>query len=111
MRQQAEHLYILSEPTEHHARHVGFEMWAVSWLPGRTLTEQQATVAVTIAALAATATALPNEHLDALARTLGMTGREALGYASSPCTWTQPRTPSPETRPTGPLRRPRWFTH
>ena len=69
-----------SDVTPHVARCVGDDYWVVSWLPGRTVTGRQAMAAMTVAVAVATA-GLPIDgcwsQLDALARELGLTGREA----------------------------------
>ncbi|MQY18494.1 hypothetical protein [Nocardia macrotermitis] len=74
-----------SDLTQHIARCVGGDRWVVSWLPGRTLTGQQAVTAMTIASTA-------NGHrpteaewtmLDSMALELGLTAREAIGMVAS----------------------------
>ncbi|MEV6275827.1 hypothetical protein [Nocardia sp. NPDC051832] len=70
-----------SNETTHMARCVGGDRWVVSWLPGRTLTGQQAVTAMTIAVTAACTDAPTDADyalLDDLALELGLTGREAI---------------------------------
>ena len=62
--------------TVHHARAMGEGWWAVSYLPGRTLTTQQAVAALQIAE-AAVESAL-------LTPLLGLTTLEAVGFALWP---------------------------
>lgn len=69
-----------SSDTAHVARCVGGDRWAVSWLPGRTLTGQQAVTAMMLAVSVATAEPPPAgdwASLDDQALELGLTGREA----------------------------------
>jgi hypothetical protein len=70
-----------SDETTHMARCVGGDWWVVSWLPGRTLSGQQAVTAMTIATTVATHD-VPTEvewaMLDDLALDLGLTAREAV---------------------------------
>ncbi|WP_245663465.1 hypothetical protein [Nocardia inohanensis] len=69
-----------SDLTQHIARCVGGDRWVVSWLPGRTLSGQQAVTAMTIASNVAGAPPTDIEWavLDGLALELGLTGREAV---------------------------------
>ncbi|WP_330249395.1 hypothetical protein OG874_24030 [Nocardia sp. NBC_00565] len=70
-----------SDETTHMARCVGGDRWVVSWLPGRTLSGQQAVTAMTIATTVAThdvPTGAAWEMLDDLALELGLTAREAV---------------------------------
>ncbi|WP_245672594.1 hypothetical protein [Nocardia anaemiae] len=70
-----------SDETTHMARCVGGDRWVVSWLPGRTLSGQQAVTAMTIATAVATRdvpTGADWAMLDDLALELGLTGREAV---------------------------------
>jgi hypothetical protein len=71
-----------SDETTHMARCVGGDRWVVSWLPGRTLTGQQAVTAMTIAITVATTHDVPAgaewAMLDDLALDLGLTAREAV---------------------------------
>ncbi|WP_309234478.1 hypothetical protein [Nocardia sp. XZ_19_385] len=70
-----------SNETTHMARCVGGDRWVVSWLPGRTLTGQQAVTAMTIAVTTASTDAPTDADyalLDDLALELGLTGREAI---------------------------------
>ncbi len=70
-----------SDLTQHIARCVGGDRWVVSWLPGRTLTGQQAVTAMTIASTVAAQPPTEAEWalLDGLALELGLTAREAVG--------------------------------
>ncbi|ASF12593.2 MULTISPECIES: hypothetical protein [Nocardia] len=70
-----------SDETTHMARCVGGDRWVVSWLPGRTLTGQQAVTAMTIASTVASSripTTTEWAILDDLALELGLTAREAV---------------------------------
>ncbi|MRH90964.1 hypothetical protein GFY24_26580 [Nocardia sp. SYP-A9097] len=89
-----------SDSTTHIARCVGGDRWVVSWLPGRTLSGQQAVTAMTIASTLADYTLSDTEWvvLDGLALELGLTAREAVGMVASeqhdlrrPSTWPRPR--------------------
>lgn len=73
-----------SDMTQHIARCVGGDRWVVSWLPGRTLSGQQAVTAMTIAATPADHPPTEAEWavLDSLALELGLTGREAMGMVA-----------------------------
>ena len=70
-----------SDETSHMARCVGGDRWVVSWLPGRTLTGQQAVTAMRIASTVATSP-IPSTAewvaLDDLALVLGLTANEAV---------------------------------
>jgi hypothetical protein len=72
-----------SNVTAHSARCVGEDRWVVSWLPGRTLTGEQAVTAMTIASTVASheVNAADPEWavLDDWALELGLTAREATG--------------------------------
>lgn len=73
---------IFSHLTEHHAKAVGQGDCVVNFLPGRTLSEEQALAAVHAA-----------EQLAALksyAALLGLTALELVGMASVPCAWPPP---------------------
>ncbi len=73
---------MFSHLTEHRAKAVGQGDWVVDFLPGRTLSEEQALAAVHAA-----------EQLTALksyAALLGLTALELVGMASVPCTWPPP---------------------
>lgn len=75
-----------SDMTPHMARCVGGDRWVVSWLPGRTLSGQQAVNAMTIAANVADPTEPTGAQwamLDGLALALGLTAREAVGMVAS----------------------------
>jgi hypothetical protein len=75
-----------SDDTPHRAKWVGEDNWAVSYLPGRTLSTDQAVMALQIAGAV---------HLvDAWAAKLGLTAREAFGLAATACTWPEPRKPT-----------------
>ncbi|WP_028476490.1 hypothetical protein [Nocardia sp. CNY236] len=70
-----------SDETTHMARCVGGDRWVVTWLPGRTLTGQQAVTAMTIASTVASSPASSAEEwavLDDLALELGLTANEAV---------------------------------
>ncbi|MFF2551883.1 hypothetical protein ACFVUS_12840 [Nocardia sp. NPDC058058] len=74
-----------SDMTTHIARCVGGDRWVVSWLPGRTLSGQQAVNAMTIASTIANHAPTESEWalLDGLALGLGLTAREAIGMVAS----------------------------
>ncbi|WP_280406614.1 hypothetical protein [Nocardia carnea] len=67
-----------AEATDHHAKCVGHGLWVVSWLPGRTLTEEQARAAMYIAV----APQLP--EVARWANRVGLTADEARAYVSMP---------------------------
>ncbi|WP_308163071.1 hypothetical protein [Nocardia alni] len=76
-----------SDLTQHIARCVGGDRWVVSWLPGRTLSGQQAVTAMTIASTVADGSSAPPTDvewatLDSMALDLGLTGREAAYLAT-----------------------------
>lgn len=64
---------ITSDQTEHRARSVGQGGWVVSWLPGRTITTEQAVAAMQLAEAVV--------MLTALAKCLGLPPCEAIGKA------------------------------
>ncbi|NNH75661.1 hypothetical protein HLB23_38415 [Nocardia uniformis] len=64
---------ITSDQTQHRARSVGHGGWVVSWLPGRTITLDQAVAAIQLAEVAAA--------LSDLTKCLGLTPCEAIGQA------------------------------
>ncbi|MGV9832930.1 hypothetical protein ACWDUL_01815 [Nocardia niigatensis] len=64
---------ITSDRTRHRARSVGQGGWVVSWLPGRTITLDQAVAAIQLAEVVAAVTDLTN--------CLGLTPCEAIGQA------------------------------
>ncbi|MET8426051.1 hypothetical protein ACFXG4_15415 [Nocardia sp. NPDC059246] len=74
-----------SDLTAHIARCVGGDRWVVSWLPGRTLSGQQAVTAMTIASTVADQAPSDAEWalLDGLALELGLTAREAVGMVAT----------------------------
>jgi hypothetical protein len=81
-----------SDLTQHIARCVGGDRWVVSWLPGRTLSGQQAVTAMTIASSVASVDSVgpgdpPTDAewatLDSMALELGLTGREAVYMVTS----------------------------
>ncbi|MTE12950.1 hypothetical protein GLP40_09205 [Nocardia sp. CT2-14] len=74
-----------SDLTAHIARCVGGDRWVVSWLPGRTLSGQQAVTAMTIASTVAGHSLGDAEWamLDGLALALGLTAREAVGMVAT----------------------------
>lgn len=65
---------ITSDQTQHHARSVGVGGWVVSWLPGRTISIEQAVAAIQLAEAVA--------GLAALAALLGLSPCEAVGKAT-----------------------------
>jgi len=75
-----------SDVTAHSARCLGEDRWVVSWLPGCTLTGEQAVTAMAIASTVAghVVTAHDAEWavLDDWALELGLTAREAIGLLS-----------------------------
>ncbi|MBF6071912.1 hypothetical protein IU443_21490 [Nocardia farcinica] len=70
---------ILSDRCEHQARAVGGGRWVVSFLPGRTLTLEQAVSAVQLAEFTWSAAEL--------AHALGLTAREAVHFALTEPAW------------------------
>lgn len=72
-----------SNVTAHSAQCVGEDSWVVSWLPGRTLTGEQAVTAMTIASTVASHEVKVGDPewavLDDWALELGLTAREATG--------------------------------
>ncbi|WP_405491629.1 hypothetical protein [Nocardia sp. NBC_00511] len=74
-----------SDSTAHIARCVGGDRWVVSWLPGRTLSGQQAVTAMTIASSVTGRDPSEAEWvmLDGLALALGLTAREAVGMVAT----------------------------
>ncbi|MEV4129690.1 hypothetical protein [Nocardia sp. NPDC049707] len=84
-----------SDQTEHQAKSVGDGGWVVSFLPGRTLTIEQATAAMQAAEAAAV--------VGMLAGAVGLTALETVGLALQESPW--------ETRSARPrfgLRLPSW---
>ncbi|RJO76818.1 hypothetical protein D5S18_11315 [Nocardia panacis] len=71
-----------SDQTEHQARSVGGGGWVVSFLPGRTLTLEQATAAIQAAEAVAV--------VGALADQVGLTTLETVGLAIQESPWAQP---------------------
>ncbi len=71
-----------SDLTPHQAKSVGAGGWVVSFLPGRTLTTEQATAALR----AAEAVATVNE----LAGQVGLTAIETVGLANQESPWGEP---------------------
>jgi hypothetical protein len=69
-----------SDLTQHIARCVGGDRWVVSWLPGRTVTGQQAVTAMTIAATVSDREPSDAEwaQLESMALELGLTAREVM---------------------------------
>jgi hypothetical protein len=79
-----------SPATSHTARAVG-EGWEVSWLPGRNLTRNQAVTAMVIAYTVAGGAIRDSgdqiwPHLDNWAAELGLSGADAITWASEPPT-------------------------
>ncbi|WP_433626456.1 hypothetical protein [Nocardia sp. CA-120079] len=84
-----------SDRTTHHARSVGDGGWVISYLPARTITEDQAVAAL-----------LAAEELSAIqqcAQLLGLTALKIAGMATTECTWRQP-----ENRQSGGLHTGFW---
>lgn len=81
--QDDEQSLITSARTRHQARSVGQGEWVVSFLPGRTFSQDQAH-----AALRAT-----DEWaaMQACASLLGLTALELAGMAATECTWPPPK--------------------
>ncbi|HLS79319.1 MAG TPA: hypothetical protein VK083_21265 [Nocardia sp.] len=75
-----------SDQTEHQAKSVGAGGWVVSFLPGRTLTLEQATAAMQAAEAVAT--------VDQLASRVGLTTLETVGLAMRESPWAT-RAPAP----------------
>ncbi|MGN2635301.1 hypothetical protein ACWEKT_03360 [Nocardia takedensis] len=71
-----------SDQTEHQAKSVGHGGWVVSFLPGRTLTIEQATAAMQAAEAVAS--------VHALADQVGLTTLETVGLAMQESPWGQP---------------------
>lgn len=65
---------ITSDQTQHHTRSVGLGGWVVPWLPGRTISIEQAVAAIQLAEAVA--------GLAALAALLGLSPCEAVGKAT-----------------------------
>lgn len=66
--------HMVSSATNHHADYVGHDLWVVDFLPGRTLTADQAKAAMQIAIAPA------EFEVQSWAAAIGMTSAEALGY-------------------------------
>ncbi|MEU6562208.1 hypothetical protein [Nocardia nova] len=75
-----------SDQTPHQARSVGTGGWVVSFLPGRTLTLEQATAALQAAEAVATVRSLANR--------VGLTPLETVGLAMQEPPWNEPPRPS-----------------
>ncbi|MEU7142100.1 hypothetical protein ABZ942_21810 [Nocardia sp. NPDC046473] len=71
-----------SDQTEHQAKSVGAGGWVVSFLPGRTLTIEQATAAMQAAEAIAV--------VGVLADQVGLTTLETVGLAIQESPWTRP---------------------
>ncbi|WP_024801620.1 hypothetical protein [Nocardia sp. BMG51109] len=71
-----------SDQTPHQARCVGQGGWVVSFLPGRTLTLEQATAALQAAEAVST--------VSALAGRVGLTPMETVGLAIQEPPWSEP---------------------
>lgn len=71
-----------SDQTSHQARSVGTGGWVVSYLPGRTLTLEQAAAALQAAEVVAT--------VRSLASCVGLTPMETVGLAMQEPPWSQP---------------------
>src|SRR5216683_2532013 len=79
----------MSSPDTPHTATAKGEGWEVSWLPGRTLTGDQATTAMVIANIVGSrGVGLSDDpiwpHLDGWAAELGLTGPDAVVRASEP---------------------------
>ncbi|WP_330251437.1 hypothetical protein OG874_35665 [Nocardia sp. NBC_00565] len=74
--------HMTSDQTGHQAKSVGLGGWVVSFLPGRTLSIEQATAAMQAAEAVAT--------VGLLADFVGLTTLELAGMATSECTWPPP---------------------
>lgn len=72
-----------SDRTDHQAKSVGTGGWVVSFLPGRTLTLEQATAAMQAAEAVAT--------VGALAGQVGLTTLETVGLAMQASPWSGPK--------------------
>ncbi|MBH0780349.1 hypothetical protein [Nocardia bovistercoris] len=70
--------HLVSEATAHHADYVGQDLWVVDFLPGRTLTREQARAAMKIAV------APDRPEVQRWAGLLGLTAAEARGFAALP---------------------------
>lgn len=81
-----------SDRTDHQAKSVGTGGWVVSFLPGRTLTLEQAAAAMQAAEAVAT--------VDRLAGQVGLTTLEAVGLAMRESPWA-----TPAVAQRGPVRR------
>ncbi|WP_228805175.1 hypothetical protein [Nocardia higoensis] len=81
-----------SDRTDHQAKSVGIGGWVVSFLPGRTLTLEQATAAMQAAEAVAT--------VDRLAGQVGLTTLETVGLAMRESPWEPP-----VSEPRGAMRR------
>lgn len=71
-----------SDQTPHQARSVGTGGWVVSFLPGRTLTLEQATAALQAAEAVAAVRSLANR--------VGLTPLETVGLAMQEPPWSEP---------------------
>ncbi|MFE3001984.1 hypothetical protein ACFXG4_44295 [Nocardia sp. NPDC059246] len=71
-----------SDLTPHQAKSVGAGGWVVSFLPGRTLTTEQAAAALQAAEAVAT--------VNALAGQVGLTALETVGLATQESPWGEP---------------------
>ncbi|MBL1073015.1 hypothetical protein JK358_01270 [Nocardia sp. 2] len=73
---------ITSDLTPHQAKSVGTGGWVVSFLPGRTLTTEQATAAIQAAEAVAA--------VNALSIQVGLTAMETVGLATQESPWSDP---------------------
>ncbi|GAB4589742.1 hypothetical protein [Nocardia sp. IFM 10818] len=71
-----------SDLTPHQAKSVGAGGWVVSFLPGRTLTTEQATAALQAAEAVAA--------VNVLAGRVGLTAMETVGLATQEAPWGEP---------------------
>ncbi|WP_454194279.1 hypothetical protein [Nocardia sp. Marseille-Q1738] len=75
---------MISDQTEHQAKSVGDGCWVVSYLPGRTLTIDQATAAMKAAEVASAVSDLAGQ--------VGLTALETVGMALQQPPWDCPQT-------------------
>ena len=78
----------MSSPATPHTARAAGEGWEVSWLPGRTLTRNQATTAMVIANIVGKGVGVADDpiwlHLDNWAAELGLSGADAVVRVSEP---------------------------
>lgn len=80
---------MVSSTTPHRARCVGGDLWVVSYLPGRTVSGEQAMVAMALASTVGKGAPAPADpswgQLEDWASQLGLTAREATGLVAAEC--------------------------